>query len=76
MEASAKAITDYGITVVAVVALAVVVWWFIRDLRTQRDRALSLAESAVSAFDRLADQLGMEPSVKPARPERAEGPRK
>lgn len=70
MEAGAKAVADYGITIVAVVALAVVVWWFIRDLRAQRDRAFTLAESAVIAFDRLADQLGVEPASRPQRPRR------
>lgn len=68
VEAGFKALADYGITIVAVVVLALAVGYFIRDLKSQRDRAMDLAESAVSAFDRLVDQLGLEPVVKPGRP--------
>lgn len=72
MEAGAKAVTDYGILAVSVVALAVVVWWFIRDLRAQRDRANDLADSAITAFDRLTDQLKVTPTVQPQRNRRDE----
>lgn len=65
MEAGVKAITDYGITVVAVVALAVLVWWFIRDLKAQRDHADAMADSAIAAFHRLVDQLKVRPDVEP-----------
>lgn len=68
VEPAVKAVAEYGITIVAVVVLALAVGYFIRDLKSQRDRAMELAESAVAAFDRLVDQLGLEPVVKPGRP--------
>lgn len=70
MDDALQSIDRYGFTAVALVVLALAVGWFIRDLVKQRDRALDIAESAVNAFDRLCDQLGVEPKVRPARPRR------
>lgn len=61
----AKALAEYGITIVACVVLALTVAWFLRDLVRQRDEWRSIAESAVSAFDRLIDQLDVQPVVRP-----------
>lgn len=72
MDAGFKALSEYGFSVVALVVLAVVVWWFIRDLRAQRDRANDLADSAINAFDRLVDQLAVTPTVQPQRGRREE----
>lgn len=57
MDAAAKSILDYGLAIVATVALAYVVWDAIRDLRKQRDRSQELLDHSLDALDRLADQL-------------------
>lgn len=77
-----KAVSDFGL---ALVALAVVSFFGYRLLREyidglkadklavakERDDWRSIAESAVGAFDRLVDQLDVEPVVRPARPKRS-----
>jgi hypothetical protein len=48
-----KAIGDYGVEVVALVVLGALSWWFIRDLKAQRDRALDIGERQIAATDKL-----------------------
>jgi hypothetical protein len=53
--AAFKAIADYGITVVALVAVSALVLWLIRDLRAQRDRALDGWSAQIAATDKLTN---------------------
>lgn len=71
MDAGLKAVADYGVTVVAIVVLTVAIAWLIRDLQKQRDIQTELARSAMAAFDRLVDQLDIEPVVRPNRRSRS-----
>lgn len=72
--AGLEAIREYGLALVAVVVLTGAVAFFVRDLIKQRDKAMALAESAVTAFDRLVDQLDVQPVIRPRRNAREEKP--
>jgi hypothetical protein len=49
-----KAISDFGLAIVAVVALGALAWYFIRDLVKQRDAAMSGWKSQADATQSLA----------------------
>jgi len=57
VDATFRAIADYGVAVVALVAVALFAWWVIRtwtaDLRQTRDRALDISERQVIATQEL-----------------------
>jgi hypothetical protein len=56
-----RAVAEYGLALVALIALAVVAYRWVSDqradLRKQRDRSLTLAESAIAATDKLAEAV-------------------
>jgi hypothetical protein len=80
-----RAISDVGVALVCLSVLAVFGYKLLREyidglkadkvaLAKDRDDWRSIAESGVAAFERLTDQLGIEPMVKPsARPKRPNG---
>lgn len=60
-----KAIADFGLAIVAVVALGALAWYFIRDVVKQRDAAIAGWQAQAAATQHLADlgQQGHERSV-------------
>ena len=61
MDPALRAIADQGLAIVAVVALALALWWLAREyigsLKLDRDSWRSIATGAVAAIDRLSDEL-------------------
>lgn len=61
LDPALKAIADYGVAIVALVALALFSWWVIRtwtaDLRQARDRALDISERQVIATASLTEAV-------------------
>lgn len=61
MDPAFRAIADQGLAIVGVVALAVALWWVLRDyvgtLKHDRDAWRTVAQGAVEAIDRLTDEL-------------------
>lgn len=56
-----KAITDFGVAIVALVALSLFAFWMLRttvdDLRKSRDRSLDISERQVAATEKLTESV-------------------
>lgn len=61
MDQAVRSIADYGLAIVAVVAMALALWWLIRSyiesLKHDRDYWRTVASGSVEAIERLADEL-------------------
>lgn len=58
MDAAFKALADYGVTVVAIVAIALFAWWLVRKylafLEAQLAKSQALNDSGSRVIERLA----------------------
>lgn len=61
MDEALRSIADYGLAIVAAVALSFALWWILREyinsLKATRDEALAGWKAQTAATEKLADQV-------------------
>lgn len=57
MEPALRAVLEYGLAVVALVAVALFAWYLVRDVIKSRDRALDIADRSIGQTEKLTEAV-------------------